>query len=352
VSADAVIVGCGARTAVGCSVRESAAAVGAAIARIGEHPFAVDRGGEPMMVARASYLAEELRGFNRLVELGLPAALEAMSQSPASRTAIPLVLGLPGERPGLGASEREAIGRRFAGLKEGGWMISSVETVGGGHSAGLMAVEQGCRRLKDGVGEFCLVGGVDSYLEPETLEWLDFEGRLHSISNSWGFIPGEAAGFCLLASAAAAEREGFDRLGRIRAAATALEPHPQGSGGVCTGEGLARAFRTALEPLGDSGRRVDRIICDMNGERYRADEYGFAATRTGERFVDISDFIAPADCWGDVGAASGPLFIALAVAAASGAAVDSHTLVWTSAESGERSAVLVQHTDARGRRPE
>ncbi len=38
----------------------------------------------------------------------------------------------------------------------------------------------------------------------------------------------------------------------------------------------------------------------MNGEPYRADEFGFACLRTNEAFVSASDFVAPADCWGDV----------------------------------------------------
>ena len=79
----------------------------------------------------------------------------------------------------------------------------------------------------------------------------------------------------------------------------------------------------------------------MNGEAYRADEFGFMLARTSERFVDSSDFTAPADSWGDVGAASGPLFVLLAAAAAmKGYARGPLTLLWTSSEGGERAAAL------------
>jgi 3-oxoacyl-[acyl-carrier-protein] synthase-1 len=84
------------------------------------------------------------------------------------------------------------------------------------------------------------------------------------------------------------------------------------------------------------------MICDQNGEPYRADEFGFALVRLSERFSGGSDFLAPADCWGDVGAASGPLFVALAAAAAErGYARGPYYLAWASSESGERVAALL-----------
>jgi len=80
----------------------------------------------------------------------------------------------------------------------------------------------------------------------------------------------------------------------------------------------------------------------MNGEPYRADEFGFACVRTGEAFVSASDFNAPADCWGDVSAASGPLGLMLAVIAArKGYAKGRYGFVWASSEGGERAAALV-----------
>ena len=85
------------------------------------------------------------------------------------------------------------------------------------------------------------------------------------------------------------------------------------------------------------------MICDQNGEAYRADELGFMLVRLSERFRGGSDFLAPADCWGDVGAASVPLFVILAAAAAErGYARGPHYLVWASSEGGERGAALLR----------
>ena len=127
--------------------------------------------------------------------------------------------------------------------------------------------------------------------------------------------------------------------------ATANEPNRIYTETVCIGEGLTKVVQRVLGFMPE-GAKVDTILCDQNGEAYRADEFGFTLARTAERFVDPSDFGAPADCWGDVGAASGPLFVVLAaMAAKKGYAKGPRTLLWTSSEGGERSAVLFE-TDA------
>jgi 3-oxoacyl-[acyl-carrier-protein] synthase-1 len=80
----------------------------------------------------------------------------------------------------------------------------------------------------------------------------------------------------------------------------------------------------------------------MNGEPYRADEYGFSVLRTKESFESPSDFLAPADCWGDVAAAGATLHLMLAViAGAKGYAKGNVAFAWASAEAGERCAALM-----------
>lgn len=346
---DVCVVGCGAQTSIGRSAPESAASVRAGISRIGEHAYMVDRAGELMVVARAGYVSEEVRGVERFVELGVPAAREALAVlgESVAGLSVPMIVGLPAERPGLPAGFASEMANRLVTGIEGPCRVSSVEMYCCGHSAGLMAIEEGSRRIRSGEAELCLVGGIDSYLEPETLEWLDFEDQLHSTRNKWGFIPGEAAGFCLLASRRAARERGLRVSGHVVAAATTLEANLIKTDSVCLGEALTAAFRRVLEGLAPAGRKIDQIVCDLNGERYRTDEYGYTVTRTSQFFVDASDFLTPADCWGDVGAASGPLFVILAVgSAANGSARGQHTLVWTSSESGERSAVVLHHVVA------
>ena len=340
------VVGLGARTPVGMTLPASAAAVRCGITGFTEHPFMVDSAGKKMIVARAPYLGDET-GPDRLVTLGAHAALEALAPVARIRDRakeIAVTLCLPGTRPGQPTMSK-AIASRFAAALRDSGLVARVQTIDLGHAGGVLAIQAAQRDLAAGTQEFHLVGGVDSYMEPETLEWLEKCEQLHSAgpaNNAWGFIPGEAAGFCLLASEKARLHYQLSASCRVLAAGVARESSLIKTDTVCIGLGLTAAVREALTALPD-GIKVDRIICDQNGEAYRADEFGFMLVRLSERFNGGSDFLAPADCWGDVGAASIPLSIALAAAAAErGYARGPYYLVWASSEGGERGAALLQ----------
>ena len=133
----------------------------------------------------------------------------------------------------------------------------------------------------------------------------------------------------------------IESLARVLVTAVAREKNLIKTDSVCIGEGLILAFRGVLSCL-PTGVKIDDVICDMNGEPYRGDEYGFTIARTSEYFQSASDFVAPADTWGDIGAASGPLFIAAAaIAGRKGYTNGPLAMVWASSESGERAAALV-----------
>jgi 3-oxoacyl-[acyl-carrier-protein] synthase-1 len=216
--------------------------------------------------------------------------------------------------------------------------VAKVEVIETGHAAGTMAVRAAWEAVRAGA-EFALAGGVDSYLDPDTLEWLEANEQVHGAApanNAWGFTPGEAAGFVLLASAAAAGQYRLPQSFQLLSTATARETKLIKTDAVCVGEGLTDLFRALAASL-VPGTQADQLYCDMNGEAYRADEFGFAVLRVGGLFRDPGGFIAPADCWGDVGAASGPLLLLLAEAAArKGYAPGPVAGAFTSAESGER----------------
>jgi 3-oxoacyl-[acyl-carrier-protein] synthase-1 len=341
------ILGLGASTPIGRNAWASAAAARAGVCGFSEHPYMIDTAGEPMRIARAPWLDVGLAGSARLGALLLPAIEEALAPltalgaGPAPR--IGLALALPPPRPGqpgalvdeLLAEVREQLGERFV-------RIARFEV---GHAAGHMAMagaEAGCAR---GAFDACVVAGADSYLAPETLEWVEACDQLHGggpLNNAWGFIPGEAAGAVLFGTPRLAQSCGMAPMGELVSVGIGMESRLIKTGEVCVGEGLTQAFRAALQALAP-GEQVHNVFCDLNGEPYRADEFGFATLRTGEHFRAASDFVAPADCWGDVGAAGAPLHLALAVAAGRKRyAKGPLSLVWGSSESGERGAVLVR----------
>lgn len=337
-----VVVGVGARTPLGFDAASSAAAVRAGISAIQDHPYMIDRFGERMKVTRDTGIDVDLRGVDRAVEIAVSPALDALRPLHAARqtTGVSLILSTgeprPGQPEGFAAQVNTRLRSRLAqyAVLEGGGSTA------GGHAGGLLAIYHACKALRGGKAEFCLAGGVDSYLEPETLEWLDENEQLHSEGNTYGFCPGEAAGFCLLTKLTTARAYGLQPLLEIVGASTASEENRIKTETVVLGEGLGAAFRFLFEeaPIDPVGR----IICDMNGERYRGNEYGFAVIRNPGRFKDAADFETPADCWGDVGAASGPLFISLVTEAEARNYQNAPlSLIWAGSENGSRVAVLL-----------
>jgi 3-oxoacyl-[acyl-carrier-protein] synthase-1 len=233
----------------------------------------------------------------------------------------------------------EAVGRRYKEL------LSDIAVFPNGHAAGIIALKDAARSLANGAYDVGVIAGVDSYFEPETMEWIEECDQFHGtgpLNNAWGFIPGEAAGAVLVTGVDLSPLAGASMLGRVLAVGTGFEHKRIKTETVCTGQGLTQAFHGALTGL-PAGTKVTDIYCDMNGEPYRADEYGFACLRSDNRFATASEFVSPADCWGDVGAATGPLCLALAaIAASKGYARGDHALAWASSEGGERGAALIR----------
>lgn len=339
------IVSCGASTPLGRDVWSSAAAVRAGISGFTQHPYMIDSAGEPMRAAIAPWLDIGLRGADRLEALLFPAvdeALEPLASASGAAPSMAIALGLPSPRPGVPDDLVQQMTTRI--IRRYAHRFGSVASFAGGHSAGLMAAQAASRKLAEGSIDACIVAGVDSYIEPLVLEWLEANDQLHGagpLNNAWGFVPGEAGAALLLMRESMAEATRLRPLAFVLGTGTSIETKRIKTDTVCIGEGLTAAFRAALASL-PVGSTVSDIYCDMNGESYRADEFGFTALRTKERFASASEFVAPADCWGDVAAAGGPLHLALAtVAGLKGYGRGPFAFVWSSAEQGERAATLV-----------
>lgn len=334
--AAASITGVGAVTPIGRGAWIAAAAARAGQCGFREHPYMIDTAGEPMRIARVPWLDTDVQGVERFAALLIPAIDEALEAAPGVQR-VALSLGLPPARPGLEAELAPRLAALLARHFEG--RIAPVLTFDVGHAAGLLALDAAMKGLAAGSIDACIVAGVDSYLAPETLEWIEACDQLHGggpLNNAWGFIPGEAAGALL------ARRVTPHALADVISVGIGQETKLIKTETVCVGEGLTQAFRAALAPLAPD-ERIDNVYCDMNGEAYRADEYGFTCLRTKERFREATDFVAPADGWGDVGAAGGPLHMLLAIAACrKGYAKGANSMVWASSEGGERAAGVVR----------
>ncbi|MFV1951430.1 MAG: hypothetical protein ACC630_05685 [Nitrospinota bacterium] len=211
-----------------------------------------------------------------------------------------------------------------------------------GHAAVCLAIEEGVFLIKSGKVKFCIIGGVDSFLDYNSLEWLDNSYRLKSERNRDGFIPGEASAFFMIELLDSALNRKIDTLALIEGIGSAIEKNTIFSDKPCMAKGLTGAIRKAAEDSIDDSP-IEWVLCDLNGESYRSGEWGIVYTRLGKIFKDLKYLQHPADCIGDVGAASGGVYIALASRAFQrGYAPSDKVLLWASSDDGERAAVVLK----------
>ena len=176
------IVATGARTPLGLQAAPAAAAVRARISSLGEHPFMIDRVGDSMPGALDHRLDPVMMGPERLLALPETALREACapltSDARAPRLRLPVYLGLPELRPGFTEHDATAVRSGVAGFEGLPIEISEVNVSTEGHAAGLSVLAIATERIQQGAFEACLVGGVDSYFQPDTMEWLDENRQL------------------------------------------------------------------------------------------------------------------------------------------------------------------------------
>lgn len=341
------IVAISARTALGLVPEASAAAVRAGISRVTEHEYLVDAKGEPLRGAFDPGLGVDEPCLARHSALG-EYCLAGLAEQLGSRgeLALPVVLALPEHRPGWTKEHEKAVERRLA-RRFGAIVPQTVRTVARGHAGGLKALQVATQLVDSGM-DACVVGGIESYFDPATLAWLGRNRQLMQADARSAFFPGEAACFMLVMHRAAQVGFGLPALGAIRSVGITEERCLIKTDDDNLGEGLAAAVREAAGGIPSAGQLVDQVYSDINGERYRAEEWGMTILRTSPWFRDPSAYIAPAGQWGDVGAASGTLLSMLAtVGWARGYASGPLAMVVAGSESGLRGAALLERVPPR-----
>ncbi len=327
------IVATGACTPVGGSAESSCAAVRAGISRVTMHPFFRDRRGKPARGARVPTPGPEVMGPSRLAALATWSIAEVLEKArPLMELQPKIFLSLPEQRPGFSdvdAQQVSALVSEKTSLR--------VELTVPGHAGALQGLEQVNRSPRT-----TILCGVDSYFTAETLEWLADNEQLKAEGLRTGFIPGEAAGALVVTDETALRRSRLKSLAVLRGVKTSTETRLIRSDEEVLGQGLAAAIEGATRALKRSAEPISQIFCDINGERYRSEEWGMAILRLSH-VLTSTDYEAPASCWGDVGAASSILNCVLACQAwARQYARGPRALIWSSSEQGLRGAAILQ----------
>ncbi len=341
-------VAVGARTPVGLSAETSAAAVRAGISRLREFSF-IAASGKPMVLAADPRLADTAQGRARLWPM-LVAVLDELLRKVGAGLAryqhgCEVLLALPETRPGFPEAEARWLHEATRAHLADRGVISRVVLAARGHAGALAAIDQATRRIAGRAASEApvfIVLGLDSYHHPETLLWLEAQQRLALEGVPSGFTPGEAAAGLVLTTRAVRVAWGLPCLAVVTGAGVARESLSRTSETGSFGIALHDAVTQATSGLSLPADAADAVYCDINGERYRSEEWGFFALR-GYRAIRSLAYLAPCDCWGDVGAAFGPLASILAIQSfVRGYAAGPRALIMAGSEGGLRGAICLR----------
>lgn len=253
---------------------------------------------------------------------------------------IPLILGLP-QSAGIKQLDANKLLKYIA--IQTGLNIDSEKSkaIAKGRSSGLMAVHTACELLQIGKADMVVAGGCDTYKDLDVLGFLNVESRLKSEINLDGFIPGEGVGFLLLMTEAEAKRQGKNILGRLKATATGFEEGHLYSEIPYKGEGLSQTFRLLFNNDTALLEKIKTVYSNMNGESHWAKEWGVSYIRFQDKIKKDFEIVHPADSFGDLGAASGPVMIGLAITGMQRGYKKGPALIYASSDRGDRGAIIL-----------
>ena len=212
----------------------------------------------------------------------------------------------------------------------------------GGHAGLARLIEDACRKMHAGLIDRCIIGGIDSYVEPTFLKGAASLNLLKTSDNPVGFIGGEAAAFVLLeqmqvppSSRPAARME-------IIGLAYDRDRHSYIGRDPALGEGLAKAISGALA-AGQASVSPGLVVADLNGTERRAVDWSYAMLRLSSSLnLRETPVWIPALSFGDTGAAIG--FQALCLVKSGferNYAPSDDAVAWFASDNGDRSAVYL-----------
>lgn len=344
------IAGTGMITPVGANSAMTIAVVNAGISTYQASSF-FNKYDKPMTVAAVPEgalppLHDDLQNIQltgrekRLIRLAMPALQEALSHYPSDQ---PLPLFLAGPEP-IHRSVKATTAKMLTYIKiqtNTSIDLPSSRYFAAGRAGLIDAIDMAFRYFSATNAPYVVVGGVDSYLDAATLGNLDAEDRILAEDMADAFAPGEGASFLLLHNPTTHNDE-------VPSGVVLFEP------GIATekghrysnepylGQGLADAFKVAIE--NGSGEKISTIFSTMNGENFFAKEFGVASIRNQSALHEKCKHEHPIDCFGDMGAATAAVLIALAQHRLLKSKTPTQNLVYCSSDMSGRGAVCLKKT--------
>jgi 3-oxoacyl-[acyl-carrier-protein] synthase I len=301
----------------------------------------LDEEGEPLSGMKIPF-PDEPSGPERLLAMANTVVDEAtLSTEPSAR--IPLLLCLPeagsfSDSPADWPTEllRNVIAKAAIPLDP---VRSRVITRG---RAGVAEALGGALALlKEPTIPYCLVGGVDSAVDDGRVDALIGDGRLLTVSNRDGYVPGEAGAMLLLSG-----RSGPNAMAHWLGAADSKEPACRGSNRPITGAGLQEAMAKALAQAKLDFEVLDCLAHDFSGEQRYFEELLLAKHRVS-RGRGGSTVEVPAFSTGETGAAAAFLSTAMLAFLHAKAVHNRASMALFSSDGPERGAVVLGAVERR-----
>ena len=234
------------------------------------------------------------------------------------------------------------------------------------------ALQASLAELNEGKWQAVIFGGADSLISMDTCLTLNDQGRLNTVSNNNGIIPGEAAAFIVLQSTEAASKNNSTTLAYLNGLGVAAEPHARDADLHST-DGLSSAIAQAIAQAGIAATDIEGLVHNLGAETVevlewdqttkktwpnRVDEQQRMAVQLGElEKADIPDTpipraVQPYQTMGETGAAALAMQLATALAwleydthqSRWGFPTRNHILVCDTPAAAERGALVISKT--------
>jgi len=273
----------------------------------------------------------------RMLCLAAPAIREATSSFQFARP-LPLFLGYPAgngddRQPWPSPSVLQAMGQQAGIILD----LGRSKILDKGRASFFLALAEAMRFLATG-GEAAIVGGVDTFFDQKLLFGLLSEKRILDQGVADGFIPGEGAAFVVIRRMANAPVAGTPCVIGI---GLSQDPGHRHSQEPARGEGLSSAIEALLGANPKCRFPVQTVFCGLNGESFGVKEWAVARIRHASLFAQGMKQEGPADCHGDLGAATGAMLFALAETALRRQHRASPIFIWASSDHEERGCALI-----------
>ncbi|WP_444997043.1 hypothetical protein [Aliikangiella sp. IMCC44359] len=257
-----------------------------------------------------------------------------------SPTKIPLILSMPEPSSHPKPISAKLLTSQLIKLSKAPIDIEQIRYFYTGRAAVIDSLSMAHHYFEQTDNDYVLIGGSDSYHSLSQINLLDKDNRLLTEHNSNGFAPGEGAGFLLITRHKELALKQNNSVIEIHPPGIAKEAGHLYSFHPHQASGLDDAFKQALKTY--TGAPISTVYSSMNGEHFWAKEYGVAMIRNSNYFSEDLVTEHPADCYGDLGTATGSVLIGLSSISLLKQKKSGAHLVYSSSDRECRAAVCLE----------